>query len=80
MKLQESAQQAFEQGKTEELRRAAHTLKSNGKNFGATALAELCQELENRAKTGKLEGVKELLTQIVAEYENIKIALEAILK
>jgi CheY-like chemotaxis protein len=35
-------------------RRAAHTLKSNARVFGATALAELCQELEALAKADHL--------------------------
>ena len=76
MKLQETARQAFEQNQIEDLRRAAHTLKSNAKNFGATALAELCQELENRAKDGELEGAEELLAQIGTEYETAKAELE----
>jgi len=80
VKLQEDARQAFEQHQTEDLRRAAHTLKSNARNFGATALAELCQELEHRAKNGELEGSEDLLTQIEAEYENVRNALEALRK
>ena len=35
----------------EELRRAAHTLKSNGRTFGATRLAALSEELELSAQT-----------------------------
>ncbi len=80
VKLQEDAQQAFEQNQTEDLRRAAHTLKSNAQNFGATALAELCQDLENCAKGGKLEGAEELLTHIGTEYEKARSALEDIRK
>ncbi len=77
VKLQANARQALEQSQTEELRRAAHTLKSNSANFGAKTLTALCQELEHRAKDGKLEGAGELLAQIESEYEKAKAALEA---
>jgi HPt (histidine-containing phosphotransfer) domain-containing protein len=80
VKLQANARQALEQGQAEELRRAAHTLKSNSANFGAQALTALCRELESRAKAGELEGAEELLAQIEAKYETAKAALEAIRK
>jgi HPt (histidine-containing phosphotransfer) domain-containing protein len=52
----------------EEVRRAAHTLKSNGTTFGATRFAELCRELENQAKRGDLSAAPELVSRIEAEY------------
>ncbi|GAK58364.1 hybrid signal transduction histidine kinase and diguanylate cyclase/phosphodiesterase [Candidatus Vecturithrix granuli] len=76
VKLQDEAQQAFEARQTEELRRTAHTLKSLSKNFGATALAELCQTLETRAKDGVFEGAEDLLTRTAAEYEKVLNTLE----
>jgi CheY-like chemotaxis protein len=78
VKLQTDARQALAQGQLEELRRAAHTLKSNSANFGAQTLAALCQELENRAKEGELEDAEALLTQIEVEYKKARTALEAI--
>jgi HPt (histidine-containing phosphotransfer) domain-containing protein len=47
-----------------EVRRAAHTLKSNGNTFGATRLAALCRELE----AGDLTGAPALAAGIEAEY------------
>ena len=47
---------ALDEGSSEELRRAAHTLKSNGATLGATEFAELCRTLEQRAKAGELDG------------------------
>ena len=76
VRLQAEARQAFEAQQLEDLRRAAHTLKSLSKNFGATALAELCQTLETQAKDGVPENAENLLTQIAVEYENVRIALE----
>ena len=79
VKMQEQARQAMEQGKTEDLRRAVHTLKSNAKNFGATALAQLCQETESIAKTGS-NDVSCLLDQIKSEYPKVRAALAMVSK
>jgi PAS domain S-box-containing protein len=80
VELQGQAEQALEQRKAAELRRAAHTLKSNAKNFGGSELARLCQELENLAKENNFEGTKELLVSIAGEYEKVQAALKAIQK
>jgi CheY-like chemotaxis protein len=61
----------------ERLRRAAHTLKSNGRVFGAARLAELCQELEALARAGSLAGAGELVARIDAEYARVADALQA---
>lgn len=60
---------------TEELRRAAHTLKSNGPTLGAAAFAELCRTVEQPAKDGRLDGVSQLLDQIEQEYRRLQEAL-----
>jgi HPt (histidine-containing phosphotransfer) domain-containing protein len=52
----------------DEVRRAAHTLKSNGATFGATRFSELCRELEEQAKTGDLTGAPALADSIEGEY------------
>jgi CheY-like chemotaxis protein/HPt (histidine-containing phosphotransfer) domain-containing protein len=62
----------------EEVRRAAHTLKSNGRTFGATDLADLCQKLEEQARGGELDGAGELVRQIEEKYERAAAALGAI--
>jgi PAS domain S-box-containing protein len=70
--------QALEQGDAAELHRAAHTLKSSSNDFGATTLAELCQELETMGKAGTLDGAAELVTQVEKEYEQARVELEAV--
>jgi HPt (histidine-containing phosphotransfer) domain-containing protein len=60
-----------------EVRRAAHTLKSNGANFGAMVLSSLCREVEVMAGTGTLEGVDALVADVETEYERVKAALES---
>lgn len=45
-------QAASAAGDAEKLRVTSHTLKSNAASFGATALAEMCREIEADARTG----------------------------
>ena len=66
-----------EQEDADTVRRAAHTLKSNGRTFGATALADACEELEHAAKTGAVAGTEELVTQVEELFPHVKAALEA---
>ncbi len=73
-----SLRTAREQAKTEELRRAAHTLKSNGQTFGAGGFAELCRELEERARSGELDGADELIDRIDREYAALEETLGAL--
>src|SRR4029078_262108 len=58
---------SLDEQSTEELRRAAHTLKSNGATLGAQEFAELCRTLEQRAKSGELDGDSELVTRVEQE-------------
>jgi CheY-like chemotaxis protein/HPt (histidine-containing phosphotransfer) domain-containing protein len=69
---------SLEQSNSEELRRAAHTLKSNGRTFGATALASLSEELELSAHTGSLVSAGDLVTRIEKEYARVEGALGAL--
>src|SRR5262245_63778807 len=62
----------------DELRRAAHTLKSNGATLGAEEFAELCRTLEQRAKNGELEGASELVNRIEQEYRPLAEALSTL--
>jgi HPt (histidine-containing phosphotransfer) domain-containing protein len=70
--------QAAEQQDAESLRRAAHTLKSNTADFGASTLNGMCKELEYRARDGALNNVLELVAHAEQEYDHVKVALEAV--
>jgi PAS domain S-box-containing protein len=67
---------ALEKGDTAEVRRAAHTLKSNGATLGATKFAELCRALEQQAKDGRLEEAPGLVARIGEERGALERALE----
>ncbi|MDQ4081457.1 MAG: PAS domain S-box protein [Actinomycetota bacterium] len=66
---------ALEREDAAEVRRVAHTLKSNARTFGATALADVCQELESRAKAG-LAGTQDLVGQVEEGFPRVQAALE----
>jgi HPt (histidine-containing phosphotransfer) domain-containing protein len=68
--------QGLEQGNAATVRMAAHTIKSSSNDFGATRLAELCQQLEDMGKAGSLDGAPEFAAQVEAEYEQVKTALQ----
>ena len=59
------------------LRRAAHTLKSNCRTFGASALADLCQDIEARAAGGTTDGLAPLVARVAAGYPVVAAALRA---
>jgi CheY-like chemotaxis protein len=69
---------SLDEQSAEELRRAAHTLKSNGATLGAEEFAELCRTLEQRAKAGELEGASQLVDRIQAEFGPLEEALAAL--
>jgi CheY-like chemotaxis protein/HPt (histidine-containing phosphotransfer) domain-containing protein len=69
---------ALDEADTDELRRAAHTLKSNGATLGATGFSERCRELEQRARSGELDGAQDLLDRIDDEYAHLQDALAAL--
>jgi CheY-like chemotaxis protein/nitrogen-specific signal transduction histidine kinase/HPt (histidine-containing phosphotransfer) domain-containing protein len=66
---------ALDSGDGPELRRAAHTLKSNGATLGAEDFAERCRVLEHRAKRDDLAGAEGLVDQIDEAYGPLRDAL-----
>ena len=69
---------SLQETNTEELRRAAHTLKSNGATLGAEGFAELCRTLEQFAKAGDLDEAPPLVARIEQQYGPLKEALTAL--
>jgi CheY-like chemotaxis protein len=77
-KLLTTLRGALDQDDADELRRAAHTLKSNGATLGAGDFSELCRTLEERAKNRKLTGATDLIDGIENEYCRLQEALAAL--
>lgn len=69
--LIEQIRTGLAEGNIENVRRAAHSLKSNSASFGATRLAEFARELEMIAKAGTLENADVKLPLIEAEYARL---------
>ena len=61
------------------VQRAAHSLKGAASNIGATSLAELCERVENDARTGDLESAPELLSHIETELDQVCHDINAVL-
>jgi signal transduction histidine kinase/DNA-binding NarL/FixJ family response regulator len=71
-------QQAVERADAPALSLAAHSLKSNCKQFGAMTLAASCAELEAQGKAGRIDGAADIVLRARAEYVSVKAALEAV--
>jgi HPt (histidine-containing phosphotransfer) domain-containing protein len=74
----ESLRQAASTGDAETAKRAAHTLKGNGRTFGATELASLCQTAESAAGAGDLAAILARLDEIDAEWRRVSAELIAL--
>jgi PAS domain S-box-containing protein len=55
-------------GDAEGLRQAMHTLKGSSGSLGAMKLSKMCVEAELMGRSGRLEGMRELLPQLELEY------------
>jgi HPt (histidine-containing phosphotransfer) domain-containing protein len=62
---------ALEGGDATGVRDGAHRLKSSSAAVGAGKLAELCGELERRARNGTLDGRGNLLGELRAELRRV---------
>ncbi len=74
----ESLRAAAIAGDAEGARRAAHTLKGNGRTFGAAELAALGLELESAAAAGELDAVVGRLDAVVESWARTRGALVAL--
>jgi GAF domain-containing protein/CheY-like chemotaxis protein/HPt (histidine-containing phosphotransfer) domain-containing protein len=72
-----AARRGFEAGDTDEVRRAAHTLKSNAATFGANELADRSNRLEAAAKAGGLDDALAQIEAIDEELGRVHAALGA---
>jgi HPt (histidine-containing phosphotransfer) domain-containing protein len=67
--------QAIADGDETALLRPAHSLKSNSTNVGATALAELCREIEADARAGGVPDAEARVSRVAAELAGVRAAL-----
>ena len=67
---------AAEAGDLDRLRIAAHTLKSNARDFGALGLSSLCEALEKECRAGPVADARGSAAAIVAEETVARQALD----
>lgn len=60
---------AFLDGDTDQLMIFAHNVKGASANMGAAALAEICAEVEDQAKSEHLSGIEMLLQRLEKVHE-----------
>jgi signal transduction histidine kinase/CheY-like chemotaxis protein/HPt (histidine-containing phosphotransfer) domain-containing protein len=76
--LLEQLRLGLDEGDAELFARAAHSLKSNTAEFGATQMAGLCRELEEHGHAGALDGLGDQVTRVQVEYARVSEALQAL--
>jgi HPt (histidine-containing phosphotransfer) domain-containing protein len=69
---------ATDEGDAVEVRRVAHTLKSNAATFGIRPLSDACRELEARASEGNLDGAEQLVAVVDEALAEARPALQAL--
>jgi len=63
--------QAVTTGDGAGLQRAAHTLKTGSASMGALALAAQCKQLEEKGRSGELDGAEANIDIAAAAYEDV---------
>ena len=67
---------ALVNGRADDLRRAAHSFKSNSATFGAMTLSETCRQIEEQAKAGELaESLPSLVESARGEFARVRDVL-----
>lgn len=74
--LLDSMQTAIASNEPENLRMAAHSLKSTSANLGAMVLSGLAKSLEECGRSACMEEAESLLPQAATAFEQVKIFLE----
>ncbi|MCH5374361.1 MAG: response regulator [Planctomycetes bacterium] len=77
--LMSQAHDALAKGDASRLQRAAHTIKSSVRLFGAKRAFEFCYDLENLAKRGKLGEASAAVARLDAELEELMDSLRTYL-
>ena len=73
----DTIRRALSEGQVDEVRRAAHTLKSNGANVGAAALAAASAELEALARAGRVDDTAAATAaRAEAEFDRVRPILQ----
>jgi CheY-like chemotaxis protein len=75
--LMSTIRSAVRNSNADELRRAAHTLRSNAATFGAETLATISGELELMGEQHAVTDTSDLVSRLETAYEQVRAALQA---
>ena len=75
----QTLRQAIAAADANNLRKAAHSLKSSSANVGAQALAQACKEMEQLGRNGSTVGAADMLAGMEREFQAVRQSLNAIL-
>ncbi len=67
--------EASDRADAEAVERCAHALKGSAATMGATLLAQACAEVEDAARSGRMEEVPDGLQRVAAESDRARQAL-----
>ena len=67
--------EALDNGDAPSVQLQAHTIKGQSANVGGEALRETAFEIEKAGKTGDLETVKARMTELEAQFDRLKEAM-----
>ncbi len=76
--LLDNIRRAVKGGMAADLQLAAHSLKSSSAEFGASALCDLCRELEAMGRDNTLEGAEKKVSQAEMLYKQVQVALTTV--
>lgn len=79
-KLIQTLEQAWHIGGVDNIRMAAHTLKSSSHQVGAHKLAELCRSIETEARNQHYDVTGQAMVSLQQHFNQVKAALQAHLK
>jgi HPt (histidine-containing phosphotransfer) domain-containing protein len=71
----ERLRNAWAAGNIEEVHRAAHSLKGSAGNIGATALFDVCKELDEKSRSGQVDAIGPLVDALAVEYGRVEIEI-----
>ncbi|MBK5284673.1 MAG: response regulator [Bacteroidia bacterium] len=74
--LIEEIKHYFEEGQYDKMGQAAHKLKGSSLNLGASNLAELCKQIEVKARNNELSGIDKMIDSLKSVYDRTESELK----
>ena len=66
-------------GNIQEVQRAAHSLKGSAGNIGAHRLHEVCQQVDDKSRSGDLSGLAALVDTLAEEFGKVEVEIHRLM-